>query len=47
MSVSGLLKRNNNKYRAKTRKNNSDNRFFLYIIFYHIFSGLAGLFKND
>jgi len=41
------LKKNNSKYRAKTRKNNSDNRFFLYIIFYHLFSGLAGLFKND
>ena len=25
----------------------SDNKFFLYVMFYHFFEGLAGIFKND
>ena len=26
---------------------NYNNRFFLYVMFYHFFGGLAGIFKDD
>jgi len=29
------------------KRNDAEKRFFLYVIFYHFFSGIAGLFKHD
>jgi len=34
------------KPRRRT-KQKGDNKFFLYVMFYHFFEGLAGIFKND
>ena len=36
--------------KPKTRRRSKpqgDNKFFLYVMFYHFFEGLAGIFKND
>tara|TARA_R100001509_G_C4797321_1_gene191856 strand:+ start:260 stop:385 length:126 start_codon:yes stop_codon:yes gene_type:complete len=32
--------------RRKT-KPQGDNKFFLYVMFYHFFEGLTGIFKDD
>ena len=37
-----------NIYKPRRRtKPQGDNRFFLYVMFYHFFGGLAGIFKDD
>jgi len=36
-----------NLKRKKVRKSDNENKFFLYVIFYHMFSGIAGLFNHD
>ena len=33
--------------RSKPQHGKGDNKFFLYVMFYHFFEGLAGIFKND
>ena len=36
------------KPKARRRsKPQGDNKFFLYVMFYHFFEGLAGIFKDD
>ena len=35
------------KRSANKKKSDNENKFFLYVIFYHLFSGIAGLFNND
>jgi hypothetical protein len=43
MSVSNAKRRRSNV----KKKTDNENRFFLYVIFYHFFTGIAGIFKND
>jgi hypothetical protein len=43
MSVSNAKRRRSNI----KKKSDTENRFFLYVIFYHLFTGIAGIFKND
>tara|TARA_B100000035_G_C20650582_1_gene400781 strand:+ start:227 stop:358 length:132 start_codon:yes stop_codon:yes gene_type:complete len=33
--------------RSKPQNGKGDNKFFLYVMFYHFFEGLAGIFKDD
>ena len=33
--------------RRKSYKDRNENRFFLYVIFYHLFTGIAEIFKRD
>ena len=43
MSVSNAKRRSS----TVKKKSDNENKFFLYVIFYHLFTGIAGLFKND
>jgi len=43
MSVSNVKRRGSNV----KKKSDNENKFFLYVIFYHLFTGIAGIFKND
>ena len=33
--------------RKKSYRDTKENKFFLYVIFYHLFSGIAEIFKRD
>ena len=43
MTVSNSKRRRSNV----KKKSDNENKFFLYVIFYHLFTGIAGLFNND
>ena len=43
MSVSNAKRRRS----TAKKKSDNENKFFLYVIFYHLFTGIAGIFKND